>query len=435
MPTDAAAASADVVSRQRWLVWGVLSAALFLSFFHRVAPAVVADRLMAEFGVGATMLGTLAAIYFYVYLVMQVPTGALADTLGPRKTVAAGSLLAAAGALLFALTPDLPGAFVGRFLVGLGTAVAFICVLKVVTAWFRPTEFATLTGLGSVVTTAGGAAAATPLAAAAETFGWRPAFAVTAVLSVVVAGLTWWLVRDRPSVAVDPRAASDRRARLPFRRAVVLVWGNRQTWMSFLGHFGWFGSYLVFVSLWGVPYLMHVYGLDRLAAANAMIGASLCYTAGALGLGLISDRWLRRRKPPMLVAGVVFLALWATLVFWPSGQPPLALAVAMLYVACAASAANLLCFALAKELNPPPAAGLAMASANGGILCTALLQPLIGYLLDLHWRGGLVAGARVYDAVAYQWGFAAFVGCGAIALAASWLVRESYCQNVWQADA
>jgi MFS family permease len=434
MGAEAAAASGYVVSRRRWLVWGVLSAALFLSFFHRVAPAVVADRLMAEFGVGATVLGSLAAIYFYVYLAMQIPTGALADTLGPRKTVAASSLLAAAGALLFAVAPGLPGAFVGRFLVGLGTAVAFICVLKVVTTWFRPTEFGTLTGLGSIVTTAGGAAAATPLAAAAEAFGWRPAFAVTAALSVVVAGLTWWLVRDRPAEAVDPRATAHASADLPFRRAALLVWGNRQTWLSFLGHFGWFGSYLVFISLWGVPYLMHVHELDRLAAANVMIGASVFYTVGALGLGVISDRWLQRRKPPMLVAGVIFLALWIGLVLWPCGRPPLALAVVMIYLACAASAANLLCFALAKELNAPAAAGLAMASANGGILCTALLQPLIGYVLDLHWRGAMVAGARVYDAVAYQWGFAAFIVCGVIALAGSWLVRESHCQNVWKGD-
>ncbi|MBI4504211.1 MAG: hypothetical protein HY691_01640, partial [Chloroflexi bacterium] len=74
MTTMAAQATAgDAPSRQRWVVWGVLSSALFLSFFHRLAPAVVADKLMAEFGIGATALGALGAIFFYVYLVMQVP--------------------------------------------------------------------------------------------------------------------------------------------------------------------------------------------------------------------------------------------------------------------------------------------------------------------------------------------------------------------------
>ncbi|MBI2322072.1 MAG: MFS transporter [Chloroflexi bacterium] len=243
MTTMAAQATAgDAPSRRRWVVWGVLSSALFLSFFHRLAPAVVADKLMAEFGIGATALGVLGAIFFYVYLVMQVPTGVLADTIGPRKTVAAGSLLAAGGALLFAVGPSLSTALAGRFLVGLGTAVAFICVLKAVTTWFRPTEFGTLAGLGSIVTTLGGAAAATPLAVAAETVSWRPAIALTAALSVGVAALTWWLVRDRPPAAQAPGDAPAAAAALGIRKAAPLVWRNRQTWLCFLGHFGWFGA-------------------------------------------------------------------------------------------------------------------------------------------------------------------------------------------------
>ena len=414
----------ESVSRRRWIVWGSVSAGLFLSLFHRVAPAVIADKLMVEFGAGASTVGALSAIYFYVYVAMQIPTGLLVDSLGSRRTAAAGSLVAALGALLFALAPNLAAAFAGRFLVGLGSSVAFVCLLKVVTVWFRPTEFATLAGLGSVVSSAGAAAAATPLAVATETFGWRAAIALGAAANLGAAALIWQQVDDRP-----PGEAAGEAPPVPVRQAAA-VWRNPQTWLCFTAHFGWFGAYLTFVGLWGVPYLMHVHRFDRVGAANLMIGVSVAYTAAALGLGILSDRWCRR-KAPMIAAGAVFLAAWLVLVLWPGGRPPTVVTVPAVMIACAAAAPNLLCLALAKESNPPEAAGLAMASANGGILCAAVLQPLIGIALDFAWRGEMVGGARVYGPAAYQLGFATFVVFGVVALGAALLTRESHCRNIW----
>lgn len=116
--------------RRRWLVWGVLAFSFSIVFFHRVSLAVVADQLMAEFNLGASALGNLGAVYFYIYTVMQIPSGILADTIGPRLTVTVGTLLAAAGAALFALASGLPAAFAGRFLTGLGVSVVFVAVQK-----------------------------------------------------------------------------------------------------------------------------------------------------------------------------------------------------------------------------------------------------------------------------------------------------------------
>ena len=99
-------------------------AAYVLSFFHRVAPAVIAPDLQAAFDVGAAQLGNLAATYFYVYTLMQIPTGVLVDTLGPRQVLFGGGLLAGAGAMLFGLAQGFEAAFLARALVGLGVSVA-----------------------------------------------------------------------------------------------------------------------------------------------------------------------------------------------------------------------------------------------------------------------------------------------------------------------
>ena len=101
-----------------WLVWGLGAAFYFTAFYHRVAPAVMTDQLMAEFRIGATEFGQFSAFYFYSYVFMQIPTGILADHWGPRKLLAAGSLVAALGTFLFASASSIAAADLGRLLIG-----------------------------------------------------------------------------------------------------------------------------------------------------------------------------------------------------------------------------------------------------------------------------------------------------------------------------
>ena len=87
------------------VVWGLGAALYLIGFFQRVAPAVITQELMAEFALSAVALGDLSALYFYAYVAIQIPTGVLVDHWGPRRVLAGGGLVAAAGTLLFALAP------------------------------------------------------------------------------------------------------------------------------------------------------------------------------------------------------------------------------------------------------------------------------------------------------------------------------------------
>ncbi|MEW6691056.1 MAG: MFS transporter, partial [Pseudomonadota bacterium] len=89
-------------NRLRWTAYGLGTAAFVLAFFHRVAPGAVAADLREAYSASATMLGFIAALYFYPYAAMQLPSGVLADSAGPRKLFTAGSIVAGAGSLLFA---------------------------------------------------------------------------------------------------------------------------------------------------------------------------------------------------------------------------------------------------------------------------------------------------------------------------------------------
>ena len=112
-----------------WLMWGLVAGLYMIGFFQRVAPAVMVDELMREFQIGGALLGNLSATYFYSYTVMQIPSGLLADGIGPRRLSAAAAFLAAVGTLMFGLADGLWMAYAGRLLVGAAVSVVFVSCL------------------------------------------------------------------------------------------------------------------------------------------------------------------------------------------------------------------------------------------------------------------------------------------------------------------
>ena len=87
-------------------------------------------------------------------------------------------------------------------------------------------------------------------------------------------------------------------------------------------------------------------------------------------------------------------------------------------------------FAHSREANHPGASGAVGGVVNmGPIGFAAILQPLLGSILDGHWDGLLVNGARVYDADAYSAAFLWLFVCSALSVAAVHFTRETGCRQ------
>jgi MFS family permease len=412
----------DPDSRKAWLVFALAAGAFWLSFFHRVAPAAVADELARDFGIGGAMLGTLAATYYLVYTLMQVPTGVLNDTLGPRRVLAAGCLVAGAGSLVFAAAGTVTAAIVGRTLAGLGVSVAFISMLKLAADWFPERRFATMTGLGAMVGLTGALAAATPLAWAAAHASWRAAFAAAGVASLALAVAIWIVVRDRPGSA-PPAVRAPGAAAPRWREGLALVARNRHTWPCFWFGFGMSGSYMTFVGLWGVPYLVHAYGMSPVEATQHTSVIIVCLAISQGAVGALSDR-IGRRRELVLGSALAYLASWAG---WLSG---LAAVPGMSYALCVLMGLSVcgmtISWACAKEVNSPLYSGIAISLVNtSGFLAVGLLQPLVGWLIDRAAGGAGPAGAH------YLPGMVLLAACAGIALVAALFMRETGCRNIW----
>ena len=406
----------------RRVVFGLALASFVLSFFHRTAPAAIAGELTRAFSISSTVLGTLAATYFYVYTVLQIPVGVLADTLGPRRILATGSAIAAAGSLLFALAPVWEIAAVGRTLVGIGVSVAFIAVLKLSAVWFPPGKFATLAGVTMFAGNLGAVIAGAPLAWVVTQASWRTVFVALAILSGLLALATWLRVRDRPEElglpAVNPSLPAA--AHVPWKRAVVRVLANPATWPPFVVNLGVGGSFLAFAGLWAVPYLQQVHGMTRVQAAQHSSLMLLGVAFGSMAIGVISDR-LRSRRGVMRAAVLLYTLSW--LPWIAHVQWPLWATLAWFLLMGLLIPGFTLSWTIAKEANPPQYSGIATSVVNTGIFLGAgILQPLVGWVLD---RG------RALDDVAAGWDRAllVLVGAASLALLAAWLPARGAAQH------
>lgn len=413
----------------RGLAMAVVITAYILSFFHRFAPAGIAQDLAAAFQTSAASLGVLAATYFYVYTVMQIPTGILVDTLGPRRILTLGGLVAAGGSALFGFAPDLDTALIGRTLVGLGVSVVFIAMLKLIAVWFDERRFATLVGLAMLLGNLGSVLAGTPLAAVAELTSWRNVYAVAALVSAALGIAAWFFIHEGAARHAGAPAL-DRRA---IWRGLTGVVANRSTWPAVWANFGICGSFFAFAGLWAMPYLVQVHGLARVQAANHLSLYFAGFAVGCLAIGSLSDR-LGRRKPVLIAGAALYSALW--LVWLSAVRMPITLSYALFLLMGLSTASFSLTWACAKEVNPPHLSGMSTSVANmGGFLAGALLQPAVGLVMDLGWDGSIVDGVRRYSVDNFRYGIALLASFSALGLAASLFLRETGCRNVWQAPA
>jgi predicted MFS family arabinose efflux permease len=404
-----------------------------MSMFHRVAPAAIARDLAAAFETSAASLGVLAATYFYVYTVMQIPTGVLADTLGPRRILTLGGIVAGAGSLILGLAPTFELALAGRTLVGLGVSVAFIAMLKLIAVWYPENRFATLTGAMMFMGNVGTMTAGTPLAWAAQGAGWRAVFVAIGVCSLLIGVLSWFLVQDKPDGkgAAAPKSGSGARVdRTAWLGGLLAVMKNRETWPGFFVNFGVAGSFFAFAGLWAVPYLTQVHGLTRTAASNHISVYFGGFAIGCLIVGPLSDR-IKRRKPLMIGGAILHALGWW--IWLGAGPLPPAATYAVCFAMGAVSASLTLSWACAKEVNPPLLSGMATSVVNVGVfLGPAILQPLVGWVMDRSWQGGMDGGVRLYTAADYRTGLLLMAGFAALGAAATFFVRETGCRNIWR---
>jgi predicted MFS family arabinose efflux permease len=407
-----------------WLVWGLAALFYCYGFFHRVAPSVMVDELMTDFAVNAAVLGNLSAFYFYGYASLQLPIGVMVDHWGARRMLVGAALLCGIGSLIFAKADSLTMAYVGRLLIGAGAGFTWVGTLKLASQWLPPKRFALVTGMTLMSGMIGAVAGQAPLAAAVAAFGWRGTLSAAAFFAFGIAVLIWLIVRDKPS-SVQKEARTQTAGLL---HGLKLTMKNPQSWYAAVYGGTMTAGILAFAGLWGVPYLMQVYGLERLAAAASTSLMLIGWGIGAPLAGWVSDH-LGTRRLPMLISALSVLIILSIYIYVP--DLPLEVTRTLLFLHGIFNGGMTVCFAAAREHNRPETAGATLGFVNTMVMASgAIFQPLIGWLLDANWDGVINAGNRVYSPEAYKMAFLSLVACSVVAVVMAALLRESHGRNV-----
>jgi sugar phosphate permease len=393
----------------RWFIFNLCAIMFILSQFWRGSTAVIASDLSHDLGLSSENLGLLGGAFFYSFCLAQLPMGPLLDRFGSRLVMSLLACIGAASAIVFAFSDSVAIAILARAGIGVGMAAALMGSYKILTTWFLPNEFATLASIILSIGYLGAIGATAPLAWLSETFGWRGASICMATFTLLIAVVTYLVVRDHPpqQSCIPPQSTPSRTdIFLGFRT----IFGSRSFWCLAPLTFASLGAQTAVQGLWGVPYLMDAYGLSKATASGILLAIPVGFICGAPLWGRLSDK-LGRRKLPILLGQAAMLLVFSSLVlnlqlsrwglllqFWLLGMT---------------AASNFILFVQVKEIFPLSIVGTALTALNFfTTLGAAIFQHMVGIIMDC-WTPSIKG---TLPTIAYQWGFGVSAALLAMAL-------------------
>jgi predicted MFS family arabinose efflux permease len=382
-----------------WVVLTVGQFAAVIASLQRSSLGVAATDALARFGITAATLAAFSMVQLLVYAVLQVPVGVLIDRYGSKRLIVVGSVIMAAAQAMFAFAWTLPLAFAARMVLGLGDALTFISVMRLVPAWFPPERSAKLTNATGPLNQLGFVLAAVGFAAGLAAVGWTPSFLSAAAVSVAAGVLGLLLLRDSPA---------GRPPRVPLGQALVTAArGVREAWAEPGTRLGfWIGFMALFTGMafgvmWGYPFLTVGQGISPGTAGALMLALAVAGVVYGVTLGTFMARHPYYRSLIAIGVVTVVAAIWAVVLLWP-GRAPLWLLVVLVLAVPAPTIGAVMTFDIARTSNPPRRLGSAIGVVNGGAFLGTLIAVMgIGLILQVTTP----AGSTDYTIESFKWAF------------------------------
>lgn len=390
----AAGRSYERDSRMAYLVIGVGILAYFLAVAQRTSFGVASLEAADRFQATASQLSLFTMLQVLVYAGLQIPVGVLVDRFGSRVMVAGGAILMASGQVVLAIADSLAWGVAGRVLVGAGDAATFICVLRIVPAWFSLAKTPVITMLVGTAGNFGQLLSVIPFSAMLGWVGWTPSFLAMGALSLVAAVLVMAFMRESPDGA---RTTNRSLAIGRTRAAVIRCLRDPGTILAFWVHLTVQFIGTVFALMWGYPYLQNAQGMSLGQASFVMTFFVLTNFLLGMSIGrLVSRHPNRRLRISFVVLGAGFTA-WTVLILWPGTAPFLVVLVAVVAIAMSMPA-SMVAFNIVQSFTPRRRTGTATGITNvGGFVASLAAIYLVGATLDLQVSLGWVESAYAPD--------------------------------------
>jgi len=282
------------------------------------------DALQQEFGALRGSVSLVFAISGFLYFLLGIVSGPLADRIGPRPVVLFGMVLVAAGVFLAGRATALWQIYLAYGAgIGVGVGFAYVPAVAAVQRWFVRRR-----GTASGIAVAGigiGTLIGPPAAAwAIDAFGWRGAYSALALAALVLGAGGAFLIEGAPARR-GLRPDGDR-GPPPAAHAVAPgatlgeALRDRRFWWLYAATFtGCLGLFIPFVHL--VPYALD-HSIERGVAVWLIGLIGIGSTIGRFFLGGMADRLGRRQA-----FSLMFLGMGLSMPLWFFGTGPVMLGI------------------------------------------------------------------------------------------------------------
>lgn len=350
-------------------MWSILLVAYLLNYFHSLSIGVLQPYLITEFQIDAFTVTNIGSMYFYLYVIMQIPTGLLVDKFGVRIVSCVGTFLAALGTYCFATTTDVFFLYLGRALIGIGTSVIFVCIIKFQVTWMKANIMVTMTGLACFLGTLGGVLAQSPLVYLVEMIGWRASLYLIAAVSLINAVFMLVFIKSSQENCIENKEE------ISIFKGLLTVVSNVYTWPSFFLYAAFYGSYVLIMGYIGTSWLVNIHGVTTAEASSYIILGVLGSAIASVIIGFWSDK-IGNKKKPMLYTGFAYIITWA-LFIWFGNTVSLFFIACLLFCIGFFSCAFVVCWSCVQEINPKKYSGIAVSVVNIGGFVGPIILPYV----------------------------------------------------------
>ncbi|AHE67732.1 MFS transporter [Legionella oakridgensis] len=365
------------IPRSRFGIWLAGVSFVLFQFFMQLSSGVVIGAIMQNMHLTALTAGLLGSSLYVIYTTLQIPVGILFDRKNSRSLLAINAFLCSIGCFVFAASDSLAGLFIGRFLMGAGSAFAFVGFSHILRQYFPIKQFAFMIGfsetLAFIITVIG----MISMGKVISSWGWRYFIIAAGMLGLFISCLCWINIPNSPR---SSKPTPD------YGQQIIQILKNGKAWINGLFVGLCFIIVTVFGALWAVPFL-------QVKLAGSLQEATILVAFFFLGAGVscplfgMLSNWFNQRRPLILSSCLSTTILFLALLYLPLHNP-FVIGLLMFIMGCCCGA-YMLAYTIANELAPADLLSTCTGFTNTlAVLTVPIFQTLIGYLLDIFNQKG-----------------------------------------------
>lgn len=375
--------------------------------------------LMNDLRTNATGIGIVSGSYLYAYVLMQIPTGILMDTIGLKRLFILALSICSIGLIAFSMSHSIESASISRAVIGSFAAASTIVGFGAVLRYFPIAAAPVLIGVVQFSGNIGDMISGYPVASMVNNIGWRMTSVIIAIIGLVVVILVAWkLPNSKVNEANNNFITQIKSLKDTFKKP--------QVWICISFAFFIWTPVQLFAGLWGTSAIALQYHLTTETAAGYVSITWLGVGIGSILIGIMTN-FLKSYRIPL----IIFTALGLIFSFSLFGYVtlPLWLLPIVFFIYGISASGQALSFAVLGRLIKKENIGIMTAVNNMAVmLSSAILDPVVGILIDNHASHHL-NGAGAYTASDFSYAFSILPMMFIIPLILAFFINVKYQTN------